>query len=208
MALTAADIAVRYPSRTDGPVTGEVGFAAASPADLADWWGSDMHDWRQVEPRWPDGAAARDALAPQVPLTRYAFVPVTDGWTLMLNNAPRGTDMTVLPSQAARALGCRTVRAFVGQHGDVWPGCMLEVWGPDGDPILRSRRSIAALNDGGRWVFEVSGEPFDFEDQDAYERRRKADRFTPDMLADYLRHLDVPADTEPDWGAALLMQRS
>ena len=97
---------MRYPSRCHGPVTGEVGFAAASPADLSDWWGSGMHDWRRVEPRWPDGAAARDALAPHVPLTRYAFVPVTDGWTLMLNNAPRGTDMTVRPpSQATSAFG-------------------------------------------------------------------------------------------------------
>jgi hypothetical protein len=56
-------------------------------------------------------------------------------------------------------------------------------------------------------VFETSGEPFPFEDQDAYRRRRKADRFTPDLLVEYLRELQVPVDEEPLWYDALVVER-
>ena len=34
-------------------------------------------------------------------------------------------------------------------------------------------RSIAAANDGGRWVFEVFGKPYPFEDQEQYRQRLK-----------------------------------
>jgi hypothetical protein len=54
------------------------------------------------------------------------------------------------------------------------------------------RRSIAAVNDGGRWVFHQSGTPYAFEDISRYDERRKRDRFTSDMIAAYLRNLGIP----------------
>jgi len=47
------------------------------------------------------------------------------------------------------------------------------------------------MNDGGRWVFGQSGEPFPFEKLEHYQARRVRDRFTFDMLKDYLRHLGL-----------------
>jgi hypothetical protein len=60
-----------------------------------------------------------------------------------------------------------------------------------GGDMLGNRRSIAAANDGGRCVFEESGERHPFEQSDRYAARRKRDRFTPDMLRDYLHHFTV-----------------
>ena len=54
------------------------------------------------------------------------------------------------------------------------------------------RRSLAAANDGGRWVFEQSGTPYSFEELDAYAAPRKKNRFTDEMLHRYLNELGIP----------------
>lgn len=40
----------------------------------------------------------------------------------------------------------------------------------------------------------------------AHRQRTKAKRFTSAMLHDYLRRLDVPVDSEPDWVNARIVQ--
>jgi hypothetical protein len=113
----------------------------------------------------------------------------------------------MLPSLAARELGCVAIRAVCVEHGEhPYPGRLLEVFGPDGAPPLAHLRSISAMNDGGRWVFEAAGEPFAFERPQAYVHRRKSARFTSALLYEYLRALDVPIDSAPDWTRALLVQ--
>lgn len=52
---------------------------------------------------------------------------------------------------------------------------------------------IVAMDDGGRWSFETSGDPLPFERLDAYERPRKRDRFPPELLHEYLLALGAPA---------------
>lgn len=56
------------------------------------------------------------------------------------------------------------------------------------------------------WVFETTGEPLAFERVEEYARRRKADRFTCQLLYEYLRALGVPIDTEPEWAGALIVE--
>jgi hypothetical protein len=95
-----------------------------------------------------------------------------------MNNGPLGTDVGVLPTYAARELKCRAIRAVrVDDDGPCYPARILEVYGPGGKPPLAVERTIAAANDGGRWVFETSGTPFAFEDEAAYTRTRKSSRF-------------------------------
>jgi hypothetical protein len=75
---------------------------------------------------------------------------------------------------------------------------VLEVYDPAANDELRCRRTISAANDGGRWVFAHSGEPYAFEHLHAYRHTRVQDRFTAPMLATYLRELGVPSDVELD----------
>ncbi|WP_224372651.1 hypothetical protein [Hyalangium versicolor] len=56
---------------------------------------------------------------------------------------------------------------------------------------LNYLRTLYAMNDGGRWVFGQSGEPFPFENLERYQVRRIRDRFTFDMLKEYLLHLGL-----------------
>ncbi|XXF78223.1 hypothetical protein P2318_00255 [Myxococcaceae bacterium GXIMD 01537] len=111
----------------------------------------------------------------------------------------------------AQTLGCRglrvvavphTLRKDKGRYGAV----ILDVFSPleTGPEYLRA---LEAVNDGGRWVFECSGEPFPFEQLERYKARRVRDRFTFDMLKQYLHHLGLaPFDEhfylppgEPAW---------
>jgi len=71
---------------------------------------------------------------------------------------------------------------------------MWDVYAPEslgGCPPLGYRRSVAAANDGGRWTFDESGERYPFEQIERYGARRKRERFTREMLRDYLRHFGV-----------------
>jgi hypothetical protein len=96
----------------------------------------------------------------------------------------------------ARMLGCRGMRVVAvphtlqkdkGRYGAV----ILSVYNPNQTSGPRCLRSLGAVNDGGRWVFEASGEPFPFEKPERYQARRVRDRFTFDMLKEYLHHLGL-----------------
>ena len=178
-----------FPSRLGGDTTRQVGFFDCDHRRFAEWLvegfgpGSSI-----VEPRWVCIDDALKALRPGLALKRHACIDL-HGWTLLMTDGPLGTDVGMLPSLAARELGCRGMRA---------------VRADDDEPGYPA--SIAAANDGGRWVFETSGTAFAFEDQAAYSRKAKSSRFTGEMLHAYLLALGVPADAEPDWRTALVLQ--
>jgi len=195
------------PSSAGGAVTKEVGYFDTPAAELADWiveaFGS---GWKARPADWMSLADAVRCLTPSVPLSRYAVVPI-DSWALVLNNGPLGTDVGVLPSRTAKTLGCRALRAVCVENDDPgFPARMLALYEPDSPDPSRFVRSIVAANDGGRWVFETAGDPLEFEQIDRYTARRKADRFTSELLYEYLRKLHVPFDQEPDWGRAILVE--
>jgi hypothetical protein len=101
----------------------------------------------------------------------------------------------------ARTIGCRglrvvtvphTLRKRKGRYGAV----MLEVYGPHRTAWINTVRAVSASNDGGHWVFDECGEPFPFEKLEQYQQRRVRDRFTFDMLKEYLHHLGLSAFDE------------
>ncbi len=51
------------------------------------------------------------------------------------------------------------------------------------------RRHVFVANDGGKWKFGESGEPFPFENTEVYKVRSIKDRFTNAMLLEYLKKL-------------------
>jgi hypothetical protein len=134
--------------------------------------------------------------------TRLAFVPTQSAWTAYFDNGPRGTDATGVVKVLAEKLNCRGIRTVLvpntmpskpskearGRYG----ATMLEVYGPDRKPI----RIIYAANDGGRWVFGESGVPFPFEETARYAAKKIRDKFTGEMLDDYLKHLGIAAFDE------------
>jgi hypothetical protein len=187
------------------PVTSEMGFLETNVANasraFSEWQGGLLAPRSVVVAVRPVSGTLEQVLSALLPLTspeprRHLFVPTGSAWTAYVENARGGTDAASVMRYMARTLGCRsmrvvavpnTVRKDKGRYGAV----MLEVYGPHQTAWLNCVRAVSASNDGGRWVFDQFGEPFPFERVERYQARRVKDRFTFDMLEEYLRHLGL-----------------
>jgi len=187
------------PNNALAPTTESVSFFAATGSAFLEWLtpglDEDSPSWvqREVVARKSSEILTLLHNRAEIGVDRY-LVLSQRGWTAVLNNAKLGTDMGIIPSLAAREMGCVAIRATaVVQRDDIYGATILEVFDPAADLPLRCRRVVSAANDGGRWQFDQFGEPFSFEDEMAYTRRGIRNKFTPDLLKKYLDGLNVPA---------------
>jgi hypothetical protein len=183
------------------PATSEVGFIEAATDVVAE----QLIDWRRGLPYLRSSVSAKrleqpfpeilDRLAP-LSVARHArelVVPTQSAWTAYFDNGHQGTDSSA-PIVVAGKLGVRFV--WVSCVPDVrqplrYGSTQLWLQGPDGQGPSRDVRSIAAVNDGGRWMFDLSGTPQAFEHPENYNAPRIRDRFTPAHLAEYCAALDI-----------------
>ena len=187
------------------PTTFNIGFIDTDAENIA----SEFVDWQQplVESRGVQFKTKSrvgkleellDTLQPltSVERRRYLFVPTKSKWTAYFDNGWRGGD----PASAIPALcllrGHRGVRMTFSPHRlrDGLSGAsILEIYGPEGMPILNTERSIYAAYDGSSWTFGQSGEPLSFERLESYRSGPIKSRFTYEMLEEYLRELEIRA---------------
>lgn len=189
---------------------------------LGHWWpvtydfGLIRSDIEAVGTKWPEMYKDHDLAVTQTwlsgtlkncfpflePLspapTKELFLTTSFGWTAYFSNGVRGSDPFLPMFQLSKELGVTALRACTTPKNALYQGTILEVYDTPqaGGDTNGYRRSIAAVNDGGRWVFEQSGTPFSFEEIERYSDRRKRDRFTPDMLWSYLNCLGIPCLTD------------
>jgi hypothetical protein len=188
------------------PVTEEMGFletdAEHAARSFAAWHGGLMASRGIAVAVHPVSGTLEQALSALLPLTtpesrRHLFMPTRSPWTGYVENARGGTDASGPIAYMARTLGCRGMRVVAVPHTlqkdkGRFGAVMLEVYGPQLTTAGRNYlRVVSASNDGGPWVFEQSGEPFPFEDLAQYQARRVRDRFTFQMLKEYLHHLGL-----------------
>ncbi len=143
-------------------------------------------------------------------LGRAVFVPLGSEWLLYLNNWVGGTDPVSVCHLVATQAKCRTIKVVLTQRKrPYWPACVLETHnGARVNSHILWERLIGARNDGGRWKFDLEGDPFPFEEFEAYKRLRVRDRFTGDMLFRYLAALGVPpvAEENLDFSRAVFLE--
>lgn len=200
-----------YSLRQYLPITEEVGFLDAPARDIA---------LRDQE--WCEGLGRRATVTPlsgeiaclldRLPVlnnagNRWLLLPTRSSWTAYLDNFLTGTDASSYLGAAMVRNNCRSIRAVAapdlkklvrgkGKLERAYKSVMLEYDEPAAEPGKRRNRSIASTNDG-HWVFYALGEPFGFEELDAYQQPKKQDRFTVHMLSRYLAHLGLhPFDTD------------
>ena len=126
--------------------------------------------------------------------TKEMFLCTKFGWTVYFANGTRGSDPSLPMMQLSKALGACAMRVCKTPVEATYQAVIWEVYdtAKSGADKFGYRRSIAAANDGGSWVFEQSGTPFPFEDLERYTAPRIRDRFTEDLLCEYLREIDIP----------------
>ncbi|HEX8439882.1 hypothetical protein [Archangium sp.] len=187
------------------PVTSELGFletdAEHAARAYAAWQGGLLAPRGIAVGVSPVSGTLEQTLSTLLPLNdaerrRHLFIPTRSPWTAYLDNGWQGTDAASAMSSMARRLGCRgmrvvavphTLREGRGRYGAV----MFELYGPRQTDWLNYLRTLHAMNDGGRWVFGQSGEPFPFEKLEQYQARKVRDRFTFGLLGEYLLHLGL-----------------
>jgi hypothetical protein len=208
------------------PVTSEMGFLESDAEQAARAFAA----WQEglLAPRGiavkvrPVSSTLEQALSALLPLTspetrRDLFIPTRSPWTAYVENGWGGTSAASAMRYMARTVGCRGLRVVAvphtyrkgeGRYGAV----MLEVYGPHQTNWLNYLRTLYVANDGGHWVFGQSGEPFPFEKPERYQARRVRDRFTFDMLKEYLHHLGLSPFEEdfylPEGAPAWLVEKT
>src|SRR5262249_7227536 len=114
-------------------------------------------------------------------------------WTAYFQSGIAGSDPAPAMHVLSQRLDVLAMRVCSAHPSAKYPAVIWEVYAPAtlGGGPRGYRRSIAAANDGGHWVFEQSGDPFPFERTDCYDVPRKRDRFPPGLLAEYLQHFGL-----------------
>ena len=184
------------------PVTHDFGLIKApiEPvlAELLNWHGSLGIKYERTE----IVSSLADALASLLPLAasqmRRLFVATSSDWVACFQNGIQGSDPFPAMSYLAMRMGVLAMRVCCTPDREEYSATIWEVYAPQslGGCPLGYRRSLGVANDDDGWEFYESGERYPFEQIERYAERRKRDRFTGDMLRDYLRHFGIELNTD------------
>ncbi len=190
------------------PITKEIGFLEidihTSVNTFTNWMNPIENSRNNTLKKRLVSGCLEEVLKTLLPLTsveprRYLFIPTDNNGIAFFDNGHQGTDVTSKVMVLVRMIKCQGYRILAvpntiqrnksarGRYG----GIMFEVFAPDPNLTLNYKRAINVANDGGRWIFDQSGEPFSFEDIESYKKRRIKDRFTFEMLKEYCAHLGL-----------------
>lgn len=204
MTSSTPDITSRW-----SPVTNDFGLIEADPNKVADemqkWWKEIGYRLRVKRKQ----AGLEELLCQLEPLNhvlnKTLLVASKYKWTAVYRNGFNGSDPSSIMSVLSKRMQVRAMRVCSTPSNAVFPATAWVVYDPrnNKDPYGVCRRAIAAINDGGRWVFEQFGQPFEFENTAAFTARRKKDRFTHEILMQNLSHFGVH-----DLGDALFQRTS
>jgi hypothetical protein len=117
-----------------------------------------------------------------------------NGWVGFMENLITGTEIRRITQIATRidinkeSIG---VQAWYGGGRKIangWSGGSFSLFG--GKDNYGQKRHIM-LSDQDKWEFDQSGEPLSFEDVEKYKEKLVRNRFTPEMLQQYLLHYGI-----------------
>ncbi|MHC2186359.1 hypothetical protein ACVLV4_002017 [Rathayibacter agropyri] len=204
------------------PITSRMGFVRA-PADAV---ARAYYEWAresgtvgtitEVAGGLSDSASLMEPLEFGSPHKSLVFGTAHSEWSAFVKNGAQGTD----PSGPTAVLGQRlhTDSLYISCIPPCPPGDerarlgarKFVVHRPALDRTARLAeiiRMVAVIQDS-RWTFHTSGDPLPFEEVSAYTNRRIADRFTPEMLADYCAAYGLrPFDDDFFPGPSYLIER-
>jgi hypothetical protein len=182
---------------TWSPVTSDFGLIDAPvevvSARYLEWLEGLDQEFRVKSER--DFARSLAFLAPlSAEMRRRVLAPTRAGWTAFFQSGFQGSDPSPVMSYLTRLMGVDSMRVCRTPADAAQPACVWEVYAPasrGGVPPLFHRRAIALVCESGRWTFHESGAPFPFENPAVHAARRTRDRFTPDLLCEYLSKLGL-----------------
>jgi hypothetical protein len=144
-----------------------------------------------------------DRLLPLTgPLLRHLWVRTNASWTAYFDNFVNGGDPYGPVHQGSLQIPCRGVMILnKPQTPKSYGGTRFTIFGSKSPVGLNVDREISAINDGGRWAWDQSGDPLPFEETSQYESRRIRDRLTPEMLDRYCTAIGIRAFDDAFYGS-------
>ena len=144
------------------------------------------------------GESLEAGLSYLVPLaaptpTRYLFLQtVRAPWAVFFSNWKICSGHPELVGGIAKRLKTRGIYALLQEHTrkknkGYYGGFKIHFY----DASEQASRRIECINDAGPWFFGQEGDPLPFEDIERYERPNKRERFTDEMLSDYLQQFGL-----------------
>jgi len=131
---------------------------------------------------------------------RVLFLSTRGRWTCCFDNGAKGGNPFTIVGELSQQMHCRGIscgcipntltRGDKGKPG-TWGAVKFTLFAPDKRDFLNVDRSVSVINDIGGWEFNTVGSVQDFEQVERYKANRIVDRFTPEMLEDYCRALDI-----------------
>jgi hypothetical protein len=134
------------------------------------------------------------------PLDRYLLTETRSEWTAIFANGLRTNDVAspvgYLPTVlGTRGLGISCIPDRSSERGkdglQIYGAVKFELYGPKDTDWLNRIRSISLANDVNGWEFTASGEVQPYEQTEQYEKRKRIERFTPEMLEAYCAALGI-----------------
>lgn len=184
------------------PILSEIGFIECSLATAIDAfmdWQQPIQSGRSVYFKQQEVFGdLSEKIIKLLPLTscesrRFLFLPTKSRWTAYLDNGLNGPDVFSVVSFLATKIGCfglrgasipNTIRIDPSGQKGRYGATLFEVYSKDNYDcsFLNIKRSIASINDGGKWRFDQQGEPLEMENPQWYKALKVRDRFTDEML--------------------------
>jgi hypothetical protein len=193
------------------PVTSAMGFLCAPLEEVVDGlsqWRREIHGSvraARLEGGLRANVAVLEPLTGGVRPRELVVATRNPQWSAVFDCGVQGGDQVSTVGFLARELQTQGVVVCSIPDvpaGDPWRperfgARQFEMFGPLDTDFLNYVRTISVVRDGARWRFDAGGTVQDFEDVEAYKRRKVTERFTADMLVDYAAALGLePFDDE------------
>lgn len=196
------------------PLTSSIVFLKADSESAASAYEEWMKSLRRPIERTLVSGELADLLPSLLPLQgwdgRLLFVPTKSDWTACFSNCwAAGPQTPALEYLACAYLKCVCVSicAVPGTNVGKYPemkGRFIEtamniVDPHNAPPPLYELRSILCCNNSyvvSNWIFKTQGKELSFEKPENYSAKRVKDRFTPELLEEYLLAMGIRAFDE------------
>lgn len=177
----------RYP-----PVTNSIGFIESEIADVksfCDRWLM-SHGYKKGETL---NAGFKEAVMQLFPETgwRLLLIQCQGGWTALLKDANNECEGAI--SLIAQELNCRGVIATQIPSDEKTDLSAIQLLTFDGPS---AGRTISLVDEYGKWSFDSYGNLLPCESASNYQKRRKRDRFTPEILRECLDYFGIRSNDE------------
>lgn len=191
------------------PLTFNIGFFHAPLTEVRDSfekWNAELG--RKMECHQVSSGLS-DALHLLEPLTtlrtRQLLISTKSEWTAYFENRIVGGDAVSVVGYLSQQLGCDglaiscvpdTLNSNEGRGRGTYGAVSFELFSESATEFLNYERSIAAINDGGKWRFVASGKVQPYEQNEMYKRRSVRERFTCNLLNEYCQAIGIDPFSE------------